>query len=441
MAVPRSRAAAMIESWFSAALAAVEPTAAVEAALAADDSGLTVAGRRQTLAGRLVLVAVGKAAVPMARGAVAVCGDRIEGGIVITKEGQATAGLPGRFAVRAASHPIPDERGVAATREALRLVRGLSAGDVLLTLISGGGSALLEAPRAPLSLADLAASTDLLLRAGAPIQDLNAVRWCLSDVKAGGLRRAAGEATVVTLILSDVLGNDHMVIASGPTVAARRPSRAGARRVIERYALKERLPAAVAELLARPEENDSATIDDDEHGDEGDRFVIVGDNRAALAAAVRAAERDGLRVATVWREREGEAADLGRAWVAACRAAPASVDVLLGGGEATVAVRGDGLGGRNTEFALAGALALEEAGEAGLVIASLATDGEDALTGVAGAVADGETVARAARAGVDAEAALARNDSFRVFEAAGGLVRPGPTGTNVNDLYFGVRVS
>ncbi|MDP9366095.1 MAG: hydroxypyruvate reductase, partial [Chloroflexota bacterium] len=145
------------------------------------------------------------------------------------------------------------------------------------------------------------------------------------------------------------------------------------------------------------------------------------------------------RPSVVWTARSGEAAALGREWVAACRAAPASVDVLLGGGEATVTVHGDGVGGRNTEFALAGALALAESGLQEWTIASLATDGDDGPTGAAGAVADAGTVARARAAGVDSAEALARNDSLRVFEAAGGLVRPGPTGTNVNDLYLAVR--
>jgi len=429
----RDEAAAAIARWYRAALAAVEPSSAVARHLARDGDRLLVDGDPVPTPGRLVMLGVGKAATAMARGAIDACGDRIETGVVITKDGHASGALPDRFAVYEAAHPIPDERGVRATREALRLIQGLRRGDVLLALISGGGSALLEAPRPPVTLADLAATTDLLLRAGAPIQDLNTVRWRLSDVKAGGLRRAAGEAAVVTLILSDVLGNDPRLIASGPTV----PGDAGdgaAPAVLDRYGVKGQVPDSVIELLANRDDSGSATVDAS-----ADVLAIVADNETAVRAAAEAVAADGLRADIAWRERQGEAADLGRSWVDVCAAAPTDVDVLLGGGEATVTVRGDGRGGRNTEFALAAALALAERGEAGWTVASLATDGEDGPTDAAGAIADAGTIARAEAAGVDPIAALANNDSLRVFEVSGGLVKPGPTGTNVNDVYVSLR--
>lgn len=433
MADPTDVAIAAIESWFRAALVAADPEAAVRAHLVRDGRTLTVGGRRVEVRGRLVVLAVGKAAVGMARGAEAVCGDLIVVGLAITKDGHADGAALLRLPTLEATHPVPDARGEAATRRALALVGGLSVDDVLLALISGGGSALLEAPRPPVTLAELGQVTDLLLRAGAPIDDLNAVRTPLSLVKGGGLRRVAGGAAVITLILSDVLGNDPRVIASGPTVAGDAdPDRA--RRLLDRYGLGERVPPSVSAALAAP------VVTTDSGATTNDLIAVVGDNAGAVAAAEAAAKAAGMRAAVIWRERTGEAADLGRAWVAACRAAPPEIDVLLGGGEATVTVRGGGIGGRNTEFALAAALGLAESDEPRWVIASLATDGQDGPTGVAGAIADGGTIARSRAAGVDPVAALAENDSRRVFEAAGGLVRPGPTGTNVNDLYVAVRV-
>jgi hydroxypyruvate reductase len=434
-AVADPESARHIEAWFAAALRAVEPQMAVRRHLSTMGRDVVLDGDVIAAAGRLIVVAVGKAAIGMARGVEAVCGARISAGIVITKDGHAVPPYPHGFLVREASHPIPDERGVAATHEALDLLATAQSGDVVLALISGGGSALLEAPRPPVTLAEMAEMTSMLLRSGAPIQDLNAVRVPLSLVKGGGLRRAAGEASFATLLLSDVLGNDPRVIASGPTVPPAF-TRAGALAVLDRYGLRQHVPPAVIHVL-QVSENDDRSGASPPH--QVEPVVVVGDNNVAVASLAAAAAATGREVKVVWRERQGEAAELGREWVAECQAAPDDVDVLVGGGEATVTVRGDGLGGRNTEFALAAALALAENGLDGWLVASLATDGQDALTGVAGAIADAGTVARAQGAGVDPVASLQRNDSLRVFEAAGGVVNPGPTGTNVNDLYLALR--
>jgi hydroxypyruvate reductase len=427
--------AALIRRWFDAALAAVEPAAAVERALACDGDSLVVRGQRTPIGGRLIVIGVGKAAVPMARGVEAVCGDRIETGLVITKDEHSAGAPPRRIRVVEAAHPIPDERGVRATREILSLLDGVGADDVVVALISGGGSALMEAPRPPVTLADVARTTNLLLRAGAPIQDLNCVRIPLSLVKGGGLRRAANGARMVTLILSDVLGNDTRIIASGPTVRGEATTK-DALGLIDRYAVRDRVPAVVVRAL------EASSEDPREWDFPHDVVGIVADNEAALEAVCQRTTEDGYHAQIVWRGVGGEAADLGRAWVDACIDSDPAIDVLLGGGEATVTVRGDGIGGRNTEFALAAALALEAFGNGGAddwTIASLASDGQDGPTNVAGAIADRGTCARARAAGVDPQYALAKNDSLRVFEAAGGVVDPGPTGTNVNDLYLAVR--
>ncbi|MGH2534113.1 MAG: glycerate kinase type-2 family protein [Thermomicrobiales bacterium] len=416
---------------YHAALAAVEPAAAVRSHFCREGRELVLDDRRIPVHGRLLMVGAGKAAVRMARGVEAICGELIDGGLVITKDGCATGELPSRVAVREASHPIPDQRGVAATRELLELVSEAGPDDVVLAIISGGGSALLEAPRPPVTLEEMARVTDLLLRAGAPIEDLNAVRIPLSVIKGGGLRRAAGEANVVTLILSDVLGNDPRIIASGPTV----PGAATGERaldVLSRYGVLEQTPESVRVVL-------SEAMQSDPIGTSQDALVIVGGNEAAIVAAERRARARGFAPMVAWRAKTGEASMLGRDWVDLLPRVPEDVDVVLGGGEATVTVRGDGVGGRNTEFALAAAIALHEAKMTDWTVASLATDGDDGLAGAAGAIASEDTAERARSLGVDLGKALHDNDSGRFFAAVGGLVRPGPTGTNVNDLYFAVR--
>jgi glycerate 2-kinase len=435
---------------YHAGLRSVEPGTAVRRYLHRDGRSLVLDGPRQRwpVEGRVSMAAVGKAAVEMAVAAEHTCGDLVHDGVVITKDGHGHGQPLQVCQLFEAGHPVPDVRGERATQEILHRALGLGRNDVLLALISGGGSALLEAPRPPVTLDDLRRTTDLLLRAGAPIQDLNAVRIPLSRVKGGGLRRAAAPAMTITLILSDVLGNDPRVIASGPTVDGEREDVAArrGRDVLTRLGLAEQVPSAVRQVLQRFEGGDAGWPGDDCEEDGAPPAAppwtrIIGDNQTMVTAATRVASERGVAGRVIWSAKEGEASELGRAWVAVCRDAPQDVDLLLGGGEATVRVRGDGVGGRNTEFALAAALELARTGEEGWAVASLATDGQDGPTGVAGSIADGETVARARDAGIDPERALRENDSLRVFEAAGGLVQPGPTGTNVNDLYLAVRVA
>lgn len=426
-------AIASIERWFGCALRAVDPTQAVKAHLSCGVGELAVDGDAVPIAGRLFVAAVGKAAQAMAQGAVEVCGESISAGLILTKDGHLTGPAPAKFETYEAAHPIPDGRGVAATERLLLQLAELSEGDVVLALISGGGSALMEAPLPGVTLADVATTTDLLLRAGAPIQHLNAVRIPLSRVKGGRLRFAAPDARFVTLILSDVLGNDQRVIASGPTVSTDLTG-AGALELLARYDLIDRVPAGVIDALTKTRDAADSSIY------EGDTLSIVGDNAAAVEEFARAAHDDGLAYKVTWEAKEGESSDLAGAWVDECLRAPDDIDLLLGGGEATVKVQGDGVGGRNTEFALAAALELEHLGRSDWVVGSLATDGQDALTGVAGAIATPTTLKRARSAGVDPLQSLARNDSLAVFRVAGGCVEPGPTGTNVNDIYVALRL-
>lgn len=422
----------LIETLFAAGLAAVDPERAVASAITRDGDVLLVEGDPVPMDSGIYLVAVGKAAPAMALGAFSALGDAIVAGDVITKEGHASGALPDRFHEYEAGHPIPDQRGVEAASAVLQHLGALPDGVVVLALISGGGSALLESPRDGISLADLAITTDALLRAGAPIDALNAVRSPLSRVKMGGLRSAAPNARWVTLILSDVLGNDPRVIASGPTIVAR-ADRDRSLQIIDRYGVRETVPPSVIALLSEPEPALLTDLGSD------DILRIIGDNGVAMQEVAVAARQNGLKSEIVWRQEQGEASERGRAFVGMLPALPNDLDFLVGGGEMTVTVKGSGQGGRNTEFALAAALELELQGLSEWTVASLGTDGQDATTGFAGAIADATTAARSREHGVDPEQALRNNDSLRVFEAAGGAVFTGPTGTNVNDLYLALR--
>ncbi len=424
---------------FDAAVAAVDVRAAVRRSLRLAGDRLTIADGDIALplapGGRLVVVAVGKAAAPMAAAAEEVLGDRIAGGLALTKygHGEPTRAIP----VREAAHPTPDEAGLAAAAELRALLAGLGADDVVLCLISGGGSALLTAPAAPVTLDDLRETTTQLLAAGATINELNAVRKHLETLKGGGLAAAAAPARVLALAVSDVLGDPLDVIASGPTVGDT-STFADAWATVERYGLAGALPATVRARLEAGLRGDlpETPRPDDSLFARVQTVVIANLRRAAEGAARRAGEL-GYDATLFGLAHEGEAREVAREIAALALAdtgAPtARPRCLIGGGETTVTVRGDGLGGRNTELALAAALAI--AGRPGVAIASLATDGDDGPTGAAGAVATGETVARGRALGLDAADYLARNDSARFFERAGGLLVTGPTRTNVADLY------
>ncbi len=422
-----------IQSWYEAGLRAVDPRAAVMRILTWDGTQLKVSSEPVDWGkgGRIVGIAIGKAATEMAAGFSDVIGDRISRGIILTKDGHASH-PPAGWGVFEASHPVPDDRGVRATRAILDTLAELGRGDLAVVLVSGGGSALLEAPREQLRLKDIQDTTRLLLNAGAPIQHLNAVRSELSLVKGGGLRQSIGEATCVSLILSDVLGNDPTVIASGPTIA-RPADRAAAIEVLASYGLTGRVPEAVMAKLQNRGEPDGAP--DPTH----DRFVVVGDNDIFIDEVAQAVHRDELSSRIALRGAEGEARDLALDFLRIAEEEASNVDAVIGGGEATVTVRGSGTGGRNTEFALAAAIGLDERG-LDWSIGSLASDGQDGSIDAAGAVVDRFTVGSGRACGLDAQRFLDNNDSGEYFRQLGLLVETGPTGTNVNDVYVAVRI-
>lgn len=422
----------VIRRWFDAALETVEPQRAVASSLALDHDMLRVGGEAIPLTpdGRVIVIAIGKAASGMASGARDVLRSRIDRGIVLTKYGHARDAGDG-FEVFEASHPAPDQAGLDATRRILAAVNGLFEHDVVIALISGGGSALLELPRDGVTLQDMQDATRALMHRGAGIHDLNTVRRSLSRVKGGGLRQAIGPARCITLLLSDVLGNDPATIASGPTVHPKR-DRGEALAVLDRFELRNKVSASIVSTLIGDADNDEP-VDTSR-----DVVSVIADNATFVAALADSARRDGLRVESLAEAYEGDAAELGQAMVERASGAPDDVDMIVQGGEATVEVTGDGTGGRNTEMALAAAIALD--GNRHWCVASLASDGDDGNSGATGAVADGETIARAREAGIDPRDALRRNDSATFFRVAGGLIETGPTGTNVNDVYIALRL-
>ncbi|MDQ3654479.1 MAG: DUF4147 domain-containing protein [Chloroflexota bacterium] len=427
-------ARSLIKGWYGAGLRAVDPKVAIKRVLIRDGTRLSIGSMTYDPGqdARIVGIAIGKAATEMASGLSDVMGDRISRGIILTKDGHANH-PPANWDVFEASHPVPDERGVRATRAIMEALAGLGRGDLALVLVSGGGSALLEAPRTPMSLEDIQETTRLLLNAGAPIQHLNAVRSELSLVKGGGMRRSMGDAACVSLILSDVLGNDPTVIASGPTIA-RHPDPATALALLDSYDLTDRIPEAVVAMLRDP------VAEREGQDTSGDCFVVVGDNDIFIEEVSQAAARDGVSGRIVLRLAEGEARDLALEFLRIVEEQPSGIEAIMGGGEATVTVRGPGVGGRNTEFALAAAIALDER-RLDWSIASLASDGQDGSIDAAGAVVDRFTVSRGREIGLDAHRYLDNNDSGEYLRRLGLLVEPGATGTNVNDVYVAVRLA
>lgn len=377
--------------------------------------------------GRTVVVGAGKAAARMAR-AVEDAWNAELSGVVIAPYGHADEVRPSRIRVLEAAHPVPDEAGVAATGEVLQAVRDLSPNDLVLCLLSGGGSALLVAPWG-VTLAQKADLTRQLLSSGAGIGQINAVRKHLSRVKGGQLARACLPARLVSLIVSDVVGDDLSVIASGPTVPDR-SSFAEALVILERYdiaapeARRHLYAGAMGEWSETPKEGEAAFARSETH--------LIVTNAAALGAAREYLAGEGVTARVLSDCIEGDSRRAATMHARVARELPLGA-ALLSGGETTTVVRaGAGRGGRNLEFLLA--LALELNGEAGIHALAADTDGIDGSSGAAGALITPDTLPRAEALGLNARAFLDASDAHGFFDALGDLVVTGPTGTNVNDF-------
>ncbi|MFZ5529531.1 MAG: HAD-IIB family hydrolase, partial [Pseudomonadota bacterium] len=438
-------APACLTGIFDAALAAADPYRAVLNAAKLEDGYLLVGGAAYNLAAydRIIVVGAGKATARMALAIEDLLGARISGGLVIVKQGH-TASLRCIEQTEAA-HPVPDAAGMAGTQRLLEIVRAADVRTLVVCLFSGGASALLVAPADGVTLQDKQQVTALLLNAGASIAELNAVRKHLSAVKGGRLAQAAWPAQVVTLLLSDVIGDRLDVIASGPT-APDASTFADAWSVFAKYGLHEKMPALVEDYLRRGMAGQEAeTAKGIDPCFRTTRHAIVGGIRLALAAAEEKARQLGCATEVVSVELHGEARTAAQMLAQNARAKQAGLRegewlCLLYGGETTVTVRGTGKGGRNQELALAFALAIERM--AGITMLSAGTDGSDGPTDAAGAMVDGETVIQARQLGMEPARYLENNDSYSFFqhfdERSGGHshFKTGPTGTNVMDIQL-----
>jgi glycerate 2-kinase len=425
----------------TAALKAVDPAQAVTDYFRATPQLVTEINNTP---GRVLVVGAGKAGAPMAAAVSELFGDKIEAGHVVVKYGHSAVGrdrtASPRVKISEAGHPVPDQAGLEAARSIVQLLEDSGPDDVVQCLISGGGSALLTLPANGVSLGDLQTTTEILLAAGATINEFNTIRKHLSAVKGGRLAQIAAPATVHTLILSDVVGDPLPVIASGPTVAD--PTTfAEAWYIIEQYKLHDRLPESVLRRLHQGQAGELP--DTPKPGDplfERVHYAIVGSNRIAARAAVEAADQAGFNAQLLTTFVEGEAREIGKLLAGLAKGLlrdegplPRPACLVLGG-ETTVTLEGDGKGGRNQEMALAAAIALAGWGE--VLIVCLGTDGTDGPTDAAGAFADGTTIERAQTVGLDGLSFLKRNDAYHFFEPLDDLIITGPTQTNVNDLYL-----
>ncbi len=425
---------------FRAALKAADPVEAIHRYVKLAGDGIQIGEHRFNFQDydRILVVGAGKAAAPMAKALEDLLGERIADGVIVVKEGH---GLPLKHVrIHEASHPVPDERGIRGAEDILALANKAGERDLVLCVISGGGSALLVAPVEGVTLADKQEVTQLLLACGADIHEINTVRKHLSRAKGGGLARYAYPATVVSLILSDVVGDDLNVIASGPAVPDT-STFGDTREVFSKYDIWHKLPQSVQTHIQRGLAGDIE--DTPKAGDDVFQRCyseLVGTNIQALIAAKKEAQRKGYQSIILSSTVEGEAREVVKMFAAFAKEVrnsgnpiPAPACILCGG-ETTVTIQGQGKGGRNQEFALASALII--GGMENVVVLSGGTDGTDGPTDAAGAIADGRTMARARAQNLKPLDFLQRNDAYHFFQPLDDLIITGPTRTNVSDVYL-----
>ena len=423
---------------FRSGVKAVDPIKAIGQHVRCQDEILEVGERSYNLNDfqRVIVIGAGKASAAMAQPLEDLLGDRLKEGLVQVKYGHS---LPLRkIRIKEAGHPVPDKSGSEGAQKIVQLVKSATEKDLVIFLISGGGSALLPSPVEELTMEDKQRTTQILLESGANIHEINAVRKHISQVKGGRLARLAYPATLVSLVLSDVIGDNLDSIASGPTVPDR-STFGDCVNILEKYRIKDRIPSAVVKHLEKGFRGEA-----EETPKAGDpafkrtQNLIIGSNILAVKAARSNADQLGYNSLILSTFIEGETREVARVHAAVAKEIlkrdlplrrPACI---ISGGETTVTIKGKGMGGRNQEFVLAAAI--EVNGLEDVVILSGGTDGTDGLTDAAGAIADGLTVKRAESMGLDPGHYLRENDSYHFFQALGDLLITGPTFTNVMDL-------
>jgi len=437
--VKQPRVRTLIGRMLRSALAAVDPIEAVRQAVTRTGTTIQVGGYRYNLKRykRIFAIGAGKASARMAVALEQRLGSRLTGGSVVVKYGHSAS--TSIIDIQEAGHPVPDLAGQQAAGRILTLLNQLTADDLVFVLLSGGASSLLPAPAPGVSLADKQRTTALLLLSGATIHEINAVRKHLSAMK-GGRMAAATRARMITLILSDVLGDDLGTIGSGPT-APDETTYADAIQILRRHGILHKIPPNVRGHLLKGQRG--AYPESPKPAARIFRRVqnqIIGNNQAAVETVSRVAKHDGLHPLILTTSLQGEAREAAK-WLGAIAREIVTTGrpirrpaCLIAGGELTVTVRGKGRGGRAQEFALAAAREL--AGLSNVWIVGFGTDGTDGPTDAAGAIVDGHTLAHAAQRDVDLTEYLDRNDAYHFFKTVGGLIHTGPTGTNVNDLYL-----
>ena len=434
----------MLKSLIDAGLEACNPALAIANTLHLTRNRLQVHDFHYDLThhSRIVCVGAGKASAPMAIALEQMLGDRLEGGMVIIPDGHDTPCH--RIRMCHAAHPIPDRRGVKATKQLLALTQSLAQDDLLIVLLSGGASSLLCAPSIGLTLAAKRRTTELLLQSGATIHEINVVRKHISAIKGGQLAQST-PATILTLIMSDVLGDDLSTIGSGPTVTD--PSTfQDAIDILQQYSIWRKVPEAIQHHLQQARSKAiPPAVKATRKQVLRNRHIVLANNRQALEGVAKTAKRLGLKPFILPYPLQGEAKEIGSILGGFARDLvkfgnpvhpPAC---LITGGEPTVTVKGKGRGGRAQECVLAAAGEL--AGLTNVFVAGFGTDGTDGPTDAAGAVVDGKTVQRAKKKGLSIEQALHEHDSYTFFQQIRGHIMTGPTGTNVNDIYLIVAIS
>lgn len=419
----------------AAAIQSVEPANAVNQYLNRAGSQLIISGENYALDGirRIRILSLGKASHAMASAISGLLTGLPFNGLIITKH--ITAPAPSGFEQILGGHPVPNKDSLIAGKKALTMLDEVQKDDLLICLISGGGSALMTAPLLGITLDDMGSLTAALLHSGARVDEINTLRRHLDQLKGGRVAQKVNPARVASLILSDVVGNPLEAIASGPT-APDPSSREDALNVIQKYKLESKVPQSILEALHK-------SLETPKPGDEIFRRVqnvLVGSNAQAAQAASEAAQADGFNAQIIQTDLQGEARQVAKV---ICNQLKETIKTnprpicLIAGGETTVTVRGSGHGGRNQELALASVTELADMENVMLV--ALATDGEDGPTDAAGAVVTAETYNRGAALGLSQQTFLQENNAYHYFEALDDLLLPGPTGTNVNDLILGFR--